>query len=51
MCINGTYAVRKDFEWHIARWDGETFAVVSNWQSGDRWFPEWVEEYVLLSCD
>lgn len=45
------YAVLHAHEWHIARWDGEAFAVESLWQSGDRWFPEWVDAHVLLPDD
>jgi hypothetical protein len=42
------YAVLREDGWHIATFDGECFAVTSDWQSGDRWLPEWVERRVLL---
>lgn len=43
------YAVRRPDGWHVAVWDGEAFAVTSDWQSGDRWLPGQVLDSVLLS--
>jgi hypothetical protein len=46
--VGSLYAVLHDYEWHLARWDGGAFDVVSTWQSGDRWKPEMVERVVLV---
>ena len=49
--VGREYAIHRADGWHIATWDGECFEVTSNWQSGDRWLPEWVDRRVLLPDD
>lgn len=49
--VGREYAIHRPDGWHIATWDGEAFKVTSNWQSGDRWTPEWVDRRVLLPED
>lgn len=49
--VGQEYAVQRDDGWHIATWDGECFSVTSNWQSGDRWLPEWVNQHILLPAE
>jgi hypothetical protein len=42
------YAVEREDGWHIAVWDGECFAVTSSWQSGDRWLPTDLLQFLVL---
>lgn len=42
------YAVKRADGWYLARWDGGAFNVESWEQSGDRWFPEWIEKSIHL---
>jgi hypothetical protein len=46
--VGRDYAVEREDGWHIATWDGECFAVTSDWQSGDRWLPEMVRKFLVL---
>jgi hypothetical protein len=35
-------------EWHVGTWDGQCFAITSDYQEGDRWEPGMVQQFVLL---
>lgn len=49
LLVDEQYAVEREDGWHIATWDGECFNVTSDFQSGDRWLADQVNQYVRLT--